>query len=140
MTCYKADFVWESDVTRENYQITKITSSTLDIINIYKSSGSNNSSFMDDLRTLICIEQSVLIIGDFNICYKSDPSNLVFEELRKLGFQQLVKSTTHTEGGVIDLVFFLACKESHPYNVRQTPQFFTDHDLIEIYKGKKHVM
>ena len=95
---------------------------------------------MQDLRALICLKKAILLLGDFNICYKSNRSNLIFDELRKLGFQQLVKKATHTEGGVIDLVFFLEPKDSYSYYVIQTSQFFTDHDLIEIYKGKEHMI
>ena len=135
-TFYRNSFVWDIDVTEERYQMTKITSSSLDIINVYRSAGANDTEFLEDLCGLASSGNQTLIVGDFNICFLSDTSSPVFKELRNIGFKQIVKNPTHMEGRLIDLVFFRSQDTGIAYEVKQQAQYYTDHDLIEIVKGK----
>ena len=107
----------------------------LTIINIYKSAAADNKSFLNDLICLLPTETDILIFGDFNICYKTETSNVVFGALQNMGFLQLVQSPTHVEGRTIDLVFFLSSQPNKSYEVIQEAQFFIDHDLITVYPG-----
>ena len=134
ITCYKTEYTWDKDVTMANYQMTKLNSKTQDIINVYRSAGANNDNFIEDLKELIDLDKDVLILGDFNICYKSQIENKVFEELNCLGFQQLVQFPTHSEGHLLDLVFFHSTGGLTTRKVSQQSQFFTDHDLIEVFQ------
>ena len=72
LTLYRTDFVWERDVTEERYQMTKITSNSLDIINVYRSAGTDDTEFLEDLCGLASSGNQTLIVGDFNICFISD--------------------------------------------------------------------
>ena len=137
-TYYKSCYIWEKDVTKANYQITKISSDSMEIINVYRSAGANNLSFIEDLTNILDTRKDILILGDFNICYAMDSLNEVFTTLRSLGFCQLVKHPTHIEGGLIDLVFVFSTNPMNAYEVRQQAQFFTDHDVVEVIKGKQY--
>ena len=127
ITFYQHGYSWDEDITNENYQMSKIKSETQDIINVYRSANANNNNFIEDLKHLININKDVLILGDFNICYKSQYQNKIFGELRGIGFQQLVQIPTHTEGGLIDLIFFYSTDRKSVPSAIQQSQFFTDH-------------
>ena len=74
-----------------------------------------------------------LVVGDFNLCFKSDILHPIFQALN--GFDQLVKYPTHVRGRIIDLAFIKKPNQS-AYEVKQISPFFTDHDIIELYSGK----
>ena len=135
-TFYKQNFVWEADVTKLDYQITKIKSEAMDVINLYRSAGAENTSFLEDLCALVSSVKPTVIVGDFNMCYRSEKYNNVFEVIRNLGFKQLVQYPTHTEGRLIDLVFVFSPDQNTSYEVLQQAQYYTDHDLIQVFVGK----
>ena len=136
VTFFKSGFEVERDVTQSRYQMTKITSSSMDIINVYRSSGADTQTFLQDLCGLIDSGNHTLILGDFNICYNSQSSDLLFHTLRCLGFKQLVKSPTHKDGRLIDHVFLFSPDSNVSYEVLQQAQYYTDHDLIKVIQGK----
>ena len=138
-TFYQKEFVWKKDVTKANYQITKVLSEEIDIINIYRSSGAENINFVEDLCGLVTSGKQTIILGDFNLCFASENSNQVFQALKSMGFQQLVKHPTHIEGRLIDLVFFFSPDPSAYFDVQQQAHWFTDHDLIQVVIGKSYI-
>ena len=77
--------------------------------------------------------KETLIVGDFNLCFKSDILHPIFQALN--GFDQLVKYPTHVRGRIIDLAFIKKPNNS-AYEVKQISPFFTDHDIIELYSAK----
>ena len=101
---FKSPFKWISDVKKNDYQLTKIASETVDVINVYRSSGANSNLFLGDLHRIIA-KRRTIIVGDFNLCYLSDNSHPIFESLREYGFHQLVEFPTHDKGRMIDLTF-----------------------------------
>ena len=135
ITIYKEDFKFNNDVTKPNYQMTKIISVNMDIINVYRSSSAENLAFINDLCELLDSKKHTLILGDFNICFLKENNNKVFTTLRRLGFKQLVERPSHILGGLIDLVFCYCPEVDVPYDVKQTAQYYLDHDLI-IISGK----
>ena len=132
-TFYKDKYVWEKDVTKPNYQITKIKSDTRDIINVYKSAGAEDNNFLENLCALVSSGKPTTILGDFNICYISERSNRVFQALSNMGFKQIVEFPTHIEGRLIDLVFIYSPDPNISYEVQQKAQYYTDHDLITVF-------
>ena len=134
-TFFKPHFVVEKDVSKVHYQMTKLKSDSIDVINVYRSTGVDNKAFLEDLSQLIKCEKQTLILGDLNICYNSENSNDVFTTLRNMGFKQLVKYPTHTEGRLIDHAFYYCLDGGVCYEALQQAQFYTDHDLIKIVKG-----
>ena len=85
-TYFREGFFVQEDVVQPNYQMTKISSVEIEIINVYRSSNAP-VSFLDDLQKLINCESPTHIIGDFNICYKSERDNKIIKKLEEMGFR-----------------------------------------------------
>ena len=139
-TIYKSEFKLDKNITKTNYQMTKIMSESADVINIYRSSGANTSDFLEDINALYTRSKHTLIMGDFNICHTKEYFHEIYENLRKLGFKQLVEKPTHIEGRLIDCVFIACPNNEIIYTVTQQAQYFTDHDLIKINKGNTYCL
>ena len=104
-TLFKESFNLKSEVRYECFQMVKISSDKMDVINVYRSSDANNSQFLTELLKLIKASKRTLIIGDFNLCYLNQKSHQVFVALESIEFHQLVEKPTHMEGRLIDLIF-----------------------------------
>ena len=74
------------DIKKTNYQITKIASAETEIFNVYRSSNAS-TMFVDDLMKLVNTEKKTHIIGDFNLCHKSERGNKMIKSLEQLGFR-----------------------------------------------------
>ena len=85
-TYYKENFKFQEEVENPNYQIAKIASTEVDIINVYRSSNAP-SSFIEDLTALINQDRETHVVGDFNFCYKSDKNNKIAKTMNELGFR-----------------------------------------------------
>ena len=83
---YCESFTVENDVQKPLYQITMLKSKSKVIINIYRSQGANNESFIWDLLELINLNEHTIIVGDFNICFKKNPTHIICQTLRDLDF------------------------------------------------------
>ena len=112
-TYFRSEFKWVRDVKRDKYQMTKITSDTSDIINIYRSESASTLDFNRDLVELFDCHKKTYCLGDFNICFKSEENHPVLRKMSDLGFKQLVQSSTHMAGRLIDLVFFFSPSGNH---------------------------
>ena len=64
----------ETDVKEENMQISKFTSSDLDVLVLYRSQNGNMNQLRQHLEELINGEKPILLIGDFNFCFLEDSS------------------------------------------------------------------
>ena len=134
-TYWKDGFAFQKEICQSNYQMMKITSPEIDVINVYKSHrNSENLSFLDNLLELFQKGKKTLIVGDLNICYKDERDNLIVRRLDELGFKQLVNHPTHIEGRQLDHVYLFAPNddEQPTIEVTQFGQYYTDHDLIRI--------
>ena len=123
-TLYNDLYILDRDIKETHYQMTKIKSDSMTIINLYRSEGAVTTSFLDDLLSLLSKEETV-IVGDFNLCFVDQRNHQIFRTLESLGFNQLVKKPTHIKGRMIDLVFSKVSFEI----IQQSP-FFTDHDIL----------
>ena len=66
----------EVDIKQQQIQISKFTSSALDLIVIYRSQGGNFKQLTQYLDDMMNREKPLLIIGGFNFCFLSNSSNL----------------------------------------------------------------
>ena len=133
-TFYKSPFSFMLDIKRAQYQLTKLTSFNMDIINVYRSNGANTLMFIADIQKIIS-RKKTLIIGDFNLCFLTETNHPIFQFLDSWGFYQLVNNPTHILGRMIDLVFINTETDVENVEVLQQSPFFTDHDMIEITSG-----
>ena len=123
------------DIKRENHQMSVVASLELDVINVYRSSSSENPSvFIEDLLSVFDNQRRTLIAGDLNICYAAEDNHPIIRKLKSLKFTQNVKSVSHVQGRIIDHVYhFSPFSDANPQlEVHQFGQFFTDHDLMVI--------
>ena len=131
-TLYNESFKVEKDISKSLYQMTKLESKSLDVINIYRSQGAPTENFENELLELIDLNRHTIILGDFNLCHQKNPHHRIFQMLRELGFRQQVRYPTHIECGTIDLVFTLSRNKAYLYEIIQQGQHYTDHDLLSI--------
>ena len=130
MEFYDESFSIEKEVKEPLYQMAKLITEEMSIINVYRSQGANTERFIHDLLEMINLNEHTLVVGDFNICFQKNPTHSIFQTLRNLNFEQLVKNSTHIDGGLIDLVFGFSPDQLVAYEVDQQAQYFTDHDLL----------
>ena len=125
------------DVTTDKYQMTKISSDSQDIINVYRSAGASSSQFVADLKKLFDAAKKTLLVGDLNICFKEERNHFALKAIENLGFKQKVARPTHSGGRHIDHVFIFAPVLVGDFEVEviQQSPYFTDYDLLFIIEA-----
>ena len=103
---------------------------------MYRSGDASTDNFKRDLKALFDPTKKTFIVGDLNICFKSESNHPVLVEIKDLGFQQRVENPTHIEGRQIDHVFFFSPenKDGITIRVKQQSPYFTDHDILSVYQ------
>ena len=140
ITFYKTGIIdHQHDIKEVNMQITKFSSSTIDIINTYRSANGHSLELLNNLTNITSEERTSLITGDFNICYQINQSNRLIQGLDQRGFSQLVNEATHIQGRHIDHVYWRdrTCTWSEP-NVERYSPYYSDHDAICVTIKKKY--
>ena len=128
VTYYReATFKVTADVTKPAYQMSKINSHAMSIINVYQSSNAPRT-FIHDLESMIEVNQLTYIVGDFNIDYMSQKDNCVIKKLYEIGFRQLVLRPTHMAGGLLDHIYTNASTDN--IMIQQQSPYFSDHDIL----------
>ena len=89
-----------------------------------------------DFSKLFDPKQYTLVVGDFNLCSKSEKKHTIFQFMEREGFVQLVDSPTHMEGRHIDQVFMFnpEQRDNQQLAVKQQSPFYTDHDILYIHE------
>ena len=130
-TYYKeSKFKHKEDFKTMNMQITKFCSGSTDVINVYRSSKGNSGDLLCKLVEMITPGHSILITGDFNICYMNHGRNRMSKGLiEDHGLQQLMQDPTHILGGHIDHVYWKDDQNlwMDPIVERYSP-YYSDHD------------
>ena len=143
-TYWMKDFTLSSSVKKSYYQMTKVSSQVIDVINIYRSSNNeDSSSFLEDLLYLFNKEKETIILGDLNICYITERSHEILKAIERHGFQQKVRVPTHTDGHQMDHVLHYLPPGEHITSIQTVTQFgqyFTDHDLLLVNLCKVKTM
>ena len=120
-------------VSRKDYQMTMIELQGYNLLNIYRSSTSNQAFFLDDMLKTIDLEKKTLLVGDLNICNASNANHPILQFLSQLRFKHNVVHPTHRDGHLIDYVsHYCPCNTIEKIEVRQFGQYFTDHDMMII--------
>jgi len=132
VTYFKGAYSMKKDIKKEKYQMTKISSNIRDVVNVYRSQGANSVFFIEDLKTLFDRTKEVFIVGDFNICSKTQKLHYILQEIKELGFVNQVKYPTHIAGGYIDYVwvYFPYGNSDKSIEVFHQCPYFTDHDML----------
>ena len=102
---YNKKFKHAKNTNCEGFSLSKFESEELDVIGIYRSQEGNVTRLITELNRLIKKDKSTVIGGDLNICALAYPRNYVTQSLGEMGFKQLMKKSTHIEGGLLDHVY-----------------------------------
>ena len=102
-------------------------------IGTYGSQGVNETNLMIQLESFITTGKTTVIGVDFNICAFAHPRNFIIASLRELGFNQLVETSPHIEGGMIIHVHIIQGENSKfSYKVDMFPKYYSDYDGVGI--------
>ena len=94
-----------------------------------------------ELQNLLNKEKATVIGGDLNLCVLKHPKNYIRSTLEEEGFQQLVTSATHIEGGAIDHIYIRnGPKNKYEWDLEYCPKYYSDHDGLglTIWKSSVH--
>ena len=127
----KGQFKHSKDVKKPNLQMSKFTSTNLDVIVIYRSQEESLSSVKSQLKSLIQMNKSTLVVGDFNFCYKTN-NNDVSKYFIEKKFNQLVNEATHIDGSLLDHAYFRSVRGLDRIDVELFATYYSDHDTIAV--------
>ena len=125
-------FTHTEDIKEEKMQLSKFTSSTLEIISIYRSSDGNLTMFNQNLSSLISKNKPTLLLGDFNFCHLDSSSNCTKRFLEEKNFHQLIKEPTHIDGNLLDQAHLKDPTGEIICTVELQAKYFTDHKGLAI--------
>ena len=122
----------ETDVKQPAYQLTKLTSTTVDIISVYRSREANIEQLLNHLLACFDPSKTTVICGDMNVCFKADRMSKLTTTLEANGFKQYVKEATHIHGGLIDHAYVYKTSDEINVDVRLYSPYYCskDHDAI----------
>ena len=134
---YKQEkFTPSTTIKKDNIQISKFSSSVLDVIVLYRSQSASSHEIIDYIDSTLDPGKTQLILGDFNFCYLTDSSNPTCEYLSRQNFRQLVKEPTHIGGHLLDQAYFREIGGAVECSVEVHSKYFTDHKGLAIIVQK----
>ena len=86
----------------------------------------------ENIEELIHGEKAELILGDFNYCFISNPSNPVTNFFEENNFLQLIEEPTHIEGNLIDQAHLRDTKQVLEISAQVHSKYYTDHKALAI--------
>jgi hypothetical protein len=129
---FKHDF----DIKKENMQLSKFTSTALDIIVLYRSQPGNFRELNQNIELMTNSERPLLVIGDFNFCFLDKSSNATKAYLKEENFSQLIKEPTHIEGHLLDQAYLRDIDGDLECTVGLHSKYYTDHKGLAIIVKK----
>ena len=111
-------------------QLSKFTSTSIDIVVIYRSQNGKHEDLVQNLKSLRSSKKPQMIIGDFNFCYHE--SNLTIKYLHNNNFDQLIQEPTHIEGNLLDQAHVRDVKRKLKYLVEVHSKYYSDHKGLSI--------
>ena len=100
------------DIQKDKMPVSKLKSSNLDVIAVYRSEQGNPSELLNHIMDLSPSANTV-ICRDFNICYLSQRNNKITKYLEQNGFTQLIKEATNIKGRLLDHFYFRSSVDEH---------------------------
>merc|ERR1712079_72622 len=88
----------ENDAEDSGIQIVKYNSEEIESIAVYRSSFGNVGNLTEKLSSISNSKKCQIITGDFNICTKKKPNNLVTSILGSKNFKLITNEATHIGG------------------------------------------
>lgn len=135
ITYFDNNFSHTECVCNQDYQISRVDSVELTIINIYRSK-TEDGSFINELDSLLLAEEKTTILcGDFNFCEAKEKCHPIRKFLKSRRFHSLTEGKaingTHIEGRSIDHVYIRSpCIGLENIVTTFKPCYYSDHDQI----------
>jgi len=128
----------ENDAEDTGIQIVKFNSEEIESIVVYRSSFGNVGNLTEKLSSLPNTKRCQIITGDFNICMKKKPNNLVTSMLVSNNFKLITDEATHIGGGYIDQAY-IRDEENlfHSTKLERYSPYYSDHDALCITLKRK---
>ena len=130
---FRDSFHHVKNITKKMHQLTKVTSSELDVICVYISPQSKSQycqlTFLRDLQSILDSRKKTVIVGDFNI---ESVDSVIGKEMRNWNFNQLITYPTHIDGNILDHCYTSDQISVKSVKIQQEPVYYSDHDKIEI--------
>ena len=117
-------------------QLSKFSSSHLNIVVIYRSQNGNLDKLKQNLEAITAKDKPELILGDFNFDYPTSPSNPTKLYLQDQGYTQLINEPTHIEGNILDHAYCRDNKKTIQFITELHSKYFTDHKGLAIMVRK----
>ena len=134
---FKEDtFKHELDISKDSMQLSKFTSSLMDIIVLYRSQSGTLIELQQNIEKMRNKQKTELIIGDFNFCYLKELSNPTRKYLKENKFLQLVQEPTHIEGSLIDQAHLRDVDGTYDYSIDLHSKYYTDHKALALLVKK----
>ena len=124
------------DIKEENMQLTQFSSSALDIVVLYRSQNGDIKDLKQHLEAMNSREKPLLVIGDFNFCFKEKSSNAVNKYLQQNYFSQLIEDPTHIAGNLIDQAHVRDVIRVHTYSTELHSKYYSDHKALTVLVKK----
>ena len=132
-------------IVEDHYSLAAVRSKKMVIINIYRSSDTIdhglNARLLQFLNENTHQEETILVVGDFNFCERSNCNHIVRQVLLGENFKSLLDppSATHMEGRCLDQAY-LRRGENSDLNLRAHigTCSYSDHDpvMVEVNEAK----
>ena len=108
-------------------QISKFTSSILDIIVIYRSQRGNYNDLNQYIEMMNNGKRPLLIIGDFNFCFLANKTNQTKQFLEIRDFTQIINEPTHIEGHLLDQAYIKDDCNAIRWRAEVQSKYYSDH-------------
>ena len=112
----------------QNMQIEKLSVKNVDIIQVYRSSNGRKRNLIENIASILNHKMMTLIIGDLNICSKSEPEDEVIQFLITNGFRSLMLEPTQISGRSIDHCYI--SKNAKVAEIMRYSPYYSDHDAL----------
>ena len=126
----KNKFSHSEDTKREHFQMTKLTSASIDIISIYRSQNGNPFEVNKRIEDMMILGKPQLVIGDFNDSQSSSNPNKKYLEENE--FESLIDEPTHIEGNVLDQAYLQDRDKKLTVTAGLQCKYYTDHKAIAL--------
>ena len=119
------------DANEEYINMTKLEYPKLDVIAVYRSVEGTLESLANKLSEILNPTKSTLVVGDMNVCNIKRPNNQLKRVLEGMGFKEIVREATHTDGGHLDHAYVLNLGSLREGTVVQlASKYYSDHDAL----------
>ena len=120
------------DIKEDSCQISKFTSLDIDIVVIYRSQSGDLNELAKNLNELDVNEKPLIVIGDFNYCYKENTCNPTKKYFQENSFIQMIKEPTHIEGNLLDQAYARDENRVHTYSSELHSKYYSDHRALTV--------